>query len=99
MKGVILPLPPINHDAISYPEFTKSFYEEHPDIAQLTAEQVADIRREFSMHVSGREPIPKPCISFAHFGFEESLISAIATQNYSTPTGIQRQALPGKSNI
>jgi len=42
------------------------------------------------MHVSGVD-ISKPCISFAHFGFDESLLDVIIKHGYSEPTGIQKQ--------
>jgi hypothetical protein len=42
------------------------------------------------MHVSGAD-VAKPCISFAHFGFDEALLDAIIKYGYSEPTGIQKQ--------
>ncbi|KAG5463151.1 MAG: hypothetical protein BJ554DRAFT_1456 [Olpidium bornovanus] len=42
------------------------------------------------MRVSGSD-VAKPCISFAHFGFDEALIDIIARCGYTEPTGIQRQ--------
>lgn len=45
------------------------------------------------MRVSGAD-VAKPCISFAHFGFEEALMETIRRAGYSEPSGIQRQAMP-----
>lgn len=45
------------------------------------------------MRVSGAD-VAKPCISFAHFGFEEALMEMIRRAGYSEPSGIQRQAMP-----
>ena len=42
------------------------------------------------MHVSGAD-VAKPCISFAHFGFDEALLDVIIKHGYSEPTGIQKQ--------
>src|SRR2546421_8272858 len=42
------------------------------------------------MHVSGVD-VAKPCISFAHFGFDEALLDVIIKHGYSEPTGIQKQ--------
>lgn len=89
----IEPLPSVNHDEIEYNKFNKFFYKEHKDIANLTEEQVNQIRKELDMFVTGHD-VAKPCISFAHFGFDERLINAIIKQNYSQPTGIQQQAIP-----
>jgi len=89
----IEPLPPVNHDEIDYPKFEKNFYKEHPDIAILSDEQINQIRKDLDMWVTGHD-VAKPCISFAHFGFDERLISAIIKQGFSEPTGIQRQAIP-----
>lgn len=44
------------------------------------------------MHVSGAD-VAKPCISFAHFGFDEDLLDVIIKHGYSEPTGIQKQVL------
>lgn len=83
----------MNHDEIEYPEFEKYFYEEHPDIAALSPERIRDIRQQFSLHVTGSNP-PNPCISFAHFGFDEDLMSAIIKAEYTEPSAIQKQAIP-----
>ncbi|CAG8456430.1 2814_t:CDS:10 [Dentiscutata erythropus] len=89
----IEPLPAVDHSQIEYPEIEKFFYEEHLDIAGLSDERVKEIRRELDMHVSGAD-VAKPCISFAHFGFDEALLNVIIKHGYSEPTGIQKQAVP-----
>lgn len=93
VKREIEPLARVNHAEIEYPELEKYFYVEHDDIAKLSPEQVLAIRQDFSLHVTGSNP-PKPCISFAHFGFDEDLMDAIARCGYTEPSGIQRQAIP-----
>ncbi|CAG8435024.1 7261_t:CDS:10 [Diversispora eburnea] len=89
----IEPLSAVDHSKIEYPEIEKFFYEEHSDIANLSDEKLREIRRELDMNVSGADVV-KPCISFAHFGFDESLLDAIIKLGYSEPTGIQKQAVP-----
>ncbi|KAI8926427.1 P-loop containing nucleoside triphosphate hydrolase protein [Entophlyctis helioformis] len=86
-------LVPVDHAAMDYPDFNRCFYEEHADIAALSDDQVAKIRQDLSMTVFGHDPV-RPCISFAHFGFGERLLSAIIKQGYTEPTGVQRQAVP-----
>ncbi|KAG2182509.1 hypothetical protein INT43_007440 [Umbelopsis isabellina] len=93
VRKEIEPLSRVNHDEIEYPEIEKYFYVEHEDIAALSPEQVQAIRQDFSLHITGTNP-PKPCISFAHFGFDEDLMDAIAKCGYTEPSGIQRQAIP-----
>ncbi|KAI9312422.1 P-loop containing nucleoside triphosphate hydrolase protein [Dichotomocladium elegans] len=93
VKREIEPLARINHDEIQYPDIEKYFYNEHAEIGALTSEQVSEIRRELGLHVSGFDP-PKPCISFAHFGFDDKIMGAIIKAGYTEPSAIQKQAVP-----
>ena len=45
------------------------------------------------LQVSGYSP-PKPCVSFAHFGFDDELLALIRKSEFSQPTPIQSQAIP-----
>lgn len=92
-KKEIEPLARVDHDSISYQEIEKNFYEEHQDITALDETRVAAIRQELGLHVSGHD-IAKPCLSFAHFGFDEDLLSCIIKAGYTEPSAIQRQAIP-----
>ncbi|KAJ3047310.1 hypothetical protein HK097_011652, partial [Rhizophlyctis rosea] len=92
-KKEIEPLPPVDHSTISYLEIEKDFYEEHPDISALTNAEVQKIRSELSMNVTGHAPA-KPCISFAHFQFDDALLNAIRKQGFTQPSAIQQQAVP-----
>ncbi|KAI9005054.1 P-loop containing nucleoside triphosphate hydrolase protein [Hyaloraphidium curvatum] len=92
-KRDIEPLPPVNHDAIGYLDIAKDFYEEHEEIAALSDADVDRIRREMGMRVTGAD-VPRPCVSFAHFGFDDALLRTISKHGYTEPTAIQRQAVP-----
>lgn len=92
-KKDIEPLPAVNHADIDYLEIEKDFYEEHPEIAGLSDEDVNRIRRDLGMRVTGAD-VPRPAISFAHFGFDDALIRTISKHGYTEPTGIQKQAVP-----
>lgn len=92
-KRDIDPLPPIDHSEIDYESFEKNFYNQHEDIAKLTPQQVADLRRTLGVKVTGPVP-PNPVTSFAHFGFDEPLMKAIRKSEYTQPTPIQAQAIP-----
>eukprot|EP00124_Ichthyophonus_hoferi_P002723 Ihof_evm7s198 gene=Ihof_evmTU7s198 len=91
-KREILPLPDIDHSAIDYLPFEKDFYIEHEDIKRLTDEQVRDLQLKFQMKVSGYCP-PRPCLSFAHFGFDEALMALIRKMEFTQPTPIQAQGI------
>ncbi|CAB3984381.1 ATP-dependent RNA helicase DDX42 [Paramuricea clavata] len=90
---IIEPLPPIDHSEIDYKKFSKNFYEEHEEIKKLTEEDVIKLRQSLGVKVSGAQP-PRPAVSFAHFCFDEALLSAIRKSEYTKPTAIQSQAVP-----
>ncbi|XP_062517876.1 ATP-dependent RNA helicase DDX42-like isoform X2 [Corticium candelabrum] len=90
---IIEPLSPIDHSEIDYQEFEKCFYAEHEEITALSIHQMLDIRKKLSIKVNGADP-KKPCISFAHFGFDDNLMKAIRKSEFTTPTPIQAQAIP-----
>uniref|UniRef100_A0A182Q0C3 ATP-dependent RNA helicase DDX42 n=1 Tax=Anopheles farauti TaxID=69004 RepID=A0A182Q0C3_9DIPT len=87
------PLPAIDHSEIDYAKFEKNFYIPHEDIVNLSHAKVQELRQTLGVKVSGPVP-PHPVTSFAHFGFDESLMKAIRKSEYSTPTPIQAQAIP-----
>jgi len=89
---MIDPLPPLDHSKINYEEFNRNFYTEHAQIKSLTFDQVTDLRRKLDVKVTGLTP-PKPVTSFAHFGFDEQLMSVIRKSEFSQPTPIQAQVL------
>ena len=37
---------------------------------------------------------PRPCVAFAHFGFDKPLLAAIQRSEFTQPTPIQSQAIP-----
>ncbi|MBN3296532.1 DDX42 helicase, partial [Amia calva] len=92
-KKIILPLAPIDHSEIDYPPFEKNFYNEHEELHILTPIQVVELRQKLNLRVSGAAP-PKPCTSFAHFGFDEQLMHQIRKSEYTQPTPIQCQGVP-----
>lgn len=59
----------------------------------MTPAQVNSIRRSLDLRVSGAA-VAKPCVSFAHFGFDEQLLDVIVRAGYTEPTAIQKQAIP-----
>lgn len=51
------------------------------------------LRETLGIKVTGPDA-PNPVTSFAHFGFDESLMKIIRKSEYSQPTPIQAQAIP-----
>lgn len=87
------PLPPVDHLDIDYPSFTKNFYDEDESIKALSKAELVALRKKLSIRVSGFTP-PRPCVSFAHFGFDERMMNLIRKSEFSTPTPIQAQSIP-----
>ncbi|XP_058461078.1 ATP-dependent RNA helicase DDX42 [Malaya genurostris] len=92
-KRDIDPLPQIYHSEIEYEKFEKNFYIPHEDIIALSQSKTYELRKTIGIRVSGPMP-PAPVTSFAHFGFDESLMKAIRKSEYTQPTPIQAQAVP-----
>ncbi|CAG5135669.1 unnamed protein product, partial [Candidula unifasciata] len=92
-KKVIDPLPPLDHSTIEYQPFERNFYAPHEEIESLSDDQVDELRRKLGIKVSGLSP-PHPVSSFAHFGFDDSLLSAVRKSEYTQPTPIQAQGIP-----
>lgn len=59
----------------------------------LSEDALQKVRKDLDIRVYGSQ-IPRPAISFVHFGFGDLLMEAIRKNNYITPTGIQQQAIP-----
>ncbi|KAI9254061.1 P-loop containing nucleoside triphosphate hydrolase protein [Sporodiniella umbellata] len=93
VKKVIEPLARLDHSTIDYMDIRKDFYSEHDDIKALGDARVQSLWKEMGIRVTGNRA-PKPCISFAHFGFDEDLMDTIIKAGYTEPSVIQRQAIP-----
>ncbi|XP_063712910.1 uncharacterized protein LOC134841057 [Symsagittifera roscoffensis] len=92
-KKHIDPLPPLDHKQIEYSPFERYFYNEHPEIAGLSNREGKSLRFKLGINASGTF-VPNPVCSFAHFGFDERLLSVIRKSEYTQPTPIQAQAIP-----
>ncbi|CAD7703901.1 unnamed protein product, partial [Ostreobium quekettii] len=78
-KKTIESLPPLDHAEIDYEEFAKDFYEEVPEIAAKSQEQVNFMRNTLGVRVSGFDP-PKPVSRFEQCGFDTRLLAVIKKQ-------------------
>lgn len=80
-KRFIDPLPPIDHSEIKYEPFEKNFYAIHDEIAAMNKTAKDELRHKLGIKVSGASA-PAPVCSFAHFGFDETLMKAIRKSEY-----------------
>ena len=83
----------VDHTNVSYPAFVSNFYREHPAISELSATEIANLRRDLSVSATG-SIIPRCVCSFAHLNLPESILSVIRFLEFSTPTPIQSQSIP-----
>lgn len=91
-KGRELTAP--DHSKIDYMPFRKAFYTAPPEVAELTEEQVKELRLELDdIKVRGAEP-PKPATKWSYFGLPAACIDVIKSLEYAAPTSIQAQAIP-----
>mmetsp|Transcript_11294 Transcript_11294/g.30775 ORF Transcript_11294/g.30775 Transcript_11294/m.30775 type:complete len:665 (-) Transcript_11294:25-2019(-) len=89
----IEPLPRVDHSQIDYAPVQKDFYKPHPEISSLSADKVADLRKELRISVAGSD-IPSVVASFVHLGLPKELMEGIRLHGYTKPTAIQAQAIP-----
>ncbi|CAF4186599.1 unnamed protein product, partial [Adineta steineri] len=59
----------------------------------LSYHQINTLTHKLGVNVRGIN-IPRPVVSFAHFGFDERLMKSLRKSEFSTPTSIQTQAIP-----
>src|SRR5689334_5933588 len=75
------------------PKFEKSFYKEHPSVAQRSPGEVEKFRREHAITISGQD-VPKPVETFDEAGFPRYVLSEVKAQGFERPTAIQSQGWP-----
>ncbi|CAO3614351.1 unnamed protein product [Mucor fragilis] len=83
----------INWDLATLPKFEKNFYTEHPDVANRTEQEVAVIRAEANMNVTGHD-VPKPLKTFDEANFPSYVMDELNKLGFSHPTPIQCQGWP-----
>jgi hypothetical protein len=57
-------LPALEHGTLEYEPFNKEFYEEHAEVAAMSAADVEAVKRQLNLKTSGFN-VPKPITSFA----------------------------------
>jgi len=87
-------LPTVNHAKMNYESFRKSFYHEPAELAEMTEEEVADLRLELDgIKIRGVDA-PKPVQKWSQCGLGVQSLDVIQRLGYDKPTSIQTQAIP-----
>ncbi|KAI8393480.1 P-loop containing nucleoside triphosphate hydrolase protein [Radiomyces spectabilis] len=83
----------IDWDMNALPPFEKNFYQEHPDVAARSAEEVQQMRAAANMTVTGRG-VPKPLKTFEEANFPSYVMKELVALGFPSPTPIQCQGWP-----
>jgi ATP-dependent RNA helicase DDX46/PRP5 len=87
-------IPSVDHAKMEYEPFRKNFYTEPIDFAEMTEEDVANMRLELDgIKVRGVD-VPKPITKWSQCGLGVQTQDVIRKLGYENPTSIQSQALP-----
>ena len=87
-------LPIVNHAKVAYQPFRKSFYHEPSELAEMTEEEVADLRLELDgIKIRGVDA-PKPVQKWSQCGLGVQSLDVIQKLGYEKPSAIQTQAIP-----
>ena len=74
-------------------EFQKDFYQEHENVARLSAAAVEAFRTKHEITISG-QGVPNPIMSFEESCFPEYLLAEVYKAGFIKPTPIQSQGWP-----
>lgn len=87
-------MPDIDHAKIEYEPFRKQFYTEPSNLAEMTEEEVANLRLELDgIKVRGRD-VPKPVQKWSQCGLGVQTLDVVHKLGWETLTSIQAQAIP-----
>lgn len=83
----------VDHSKVDYIPFKKNLYIVPRSLANLSTDEVADIRAKLKVKVRG-QGAPAPVSSFQECGISERIASIMAKQEITTPFPVQAQCLP-----
>ena len=87
-------IPSVDHSKFAYEPFEKSFYVEPSDLADMSTEDLADLRLELDgIKVRGNN-VPKPAVNWSQCGLSQQVLDVISDLEYEKPSAIQAQAIP-----
>merc|ERR1719193_2840887 len=78
--------------SIQLPHFQKDFYQEHPNVARKTPQEIEAFRREQQMTIVG--DVYRPVSTFEEANFPEYIMQTIREAGFEKPTPIQCQGWP-----
>ncbi|KGO47576.1 Helicase, C-terminal [Penicillium expansum] len=94
MKKKKREMPDIDHTKIEYEPFRKEFYTEPSNLAEMTEEEVANLRLELDgIKVRGRD-VPKPVQKWSQCGLGVQTLDVVHKLGWENLTSIQAQAIP-----
>eukprot|EP00397_Hematodinium_sp_SG-2012_P032646 GEMP01034779.1.p1 GENE.GEMP01034779.1~~GEMP01034779.1.p1 ORF type:complete len:518 (+),score=110.45 GEMP01034779.1:228-1781(+) len=84
----------IDWNRVSLVKFEKDFYQEHPNVYNMTEEEAEEIRSSKSITVISGRNIPKPVRTFEEASFPDYILDEINYVGFKEPTAIQVQGWP-----
>merc|ERR1719331_2437715 len=84
----------INWNQVSLIKFEKDFYQEHPAVSALTADDCDRIRTTKHITIVHGENISKPVRTFEEASFPEYVLEEVSRAGFREPTPIQVQGWP-----
>jgi ATP-dependent RNA helicase DDX46/PRP5 len=87
-------IPTIDHSKTEYEPFRKQFYTEPSNLADMTEEEVANLRLELDGIKIRGSNVPKPVQKWSQCGLGVQTLDVIQKLGYDKLTSIQAQAIP-----
>jgi ATP-dependent RNA helicase DDX46/PRP5 len=87
-------IPTVDHAKVEYEPFRRDFYNEPNHLADMTEEEVANLRHELDgIKVRGQD-IPKPVQKWAQCGLGVQTLDVVERLGFEGLTSVQAQAIP-----
>jgi len=88
-------IPVVDHSKIDYIPIRKDFYIEPADVANMTEEEVRELRHDLDgIKVKPKDGIARPVVKWAQMGLLQATMNVLNERRYERPTPIQSQAIP-----
>ncbi|KAL1599807.1 pre-mRNA processing RNA-helicase [Paraconiothyrium brasiliense] len=87
-------VPITDHSKVEYDPFRKNFYTEPTEIANMTEEEVRNLRFELDGIIVKGADVPRPVTKWAQMGLLQQTMDVFAKLRFTKPTPIQAQAIP-----
>ncbi|KAL5393393.1 pre-mRNA processing RNA-helicase [Paraphaeosphaeria sporulosa] len=87
-------VPITDHSKVEYEPFRKNFYTEPTEIANMTEEEVRNLRFELDGIIVKGANVPRPVTKWAQMGLLQQTMDVFGKLRFTKPTPIQAQAIP-----